>query len=192
MDEDLFAGVGASLINGDVDVAAKNAEDALRAQESTRFASLLTSGFTNTPRSVLHHINGFLMECKKAFDVKAVYLPHNGFVFNNDRWYFDSNAYDVANDIATDYEWLCHPRSIEWEPFTLTGLEKAQEDFAWYVNEEKFDDEKWESIAAIAELLVKVRFVQLIASAQRSGSLALPIAVITTAYGFDFFYRFDS
>ena len=45
MDQHLFAGVGTSLINGAVDVAAKHAENALRAQGSTRFASLLTSGF---------------------------------------------------------------------------------------------------------------------------------------------------
>ncbi|MCC6508666.1 MAG: hypothetical protein IT423_06145 [Pirellulaceae bacterium] len=191
MDEDLFTSVGASLFRGEVELAAKSAEDALRAQESTRFASLLTSGFTNTPSSVLDHINGFLMECKKAFDVKAIYLPHNGFTFNNDRWYFDANAYDIAKDIATDYEWLCHPRSIAWASFTLKGLEKAQEDFHWYVNAEKFEDEKWESIAAKAELLVKVRFVQLIASALASRSLALPVPIITTAYSCDFFCRFE-
>lgn len=190
MNEDLFASVGSSLVKGDVKVAVQNAADAFRAQECSRFASLLNSGFTNTPRSVLNHINGFLMECKKAFDVKAIYLPHNGFIFNNDRWYFDSNAYDMVNDIAMEYEWLCHPRSIEWESFTLTGLERAQEDFEWYVNEEKFDDEKWELIADIAELLVKARFVQLIESALTSGSLVVSVPVITTAYGFDFFWRF--
>ncbi|MEZ5942526.1 MAG: hypothetical protein R3C18_14120 [Planctomycetaceae bacterium] len=151
----------------------------------------MTSEFTNPPQMVLNHINGFLIKCQRDFDVKAVYLPHNGFVFNNDRWYFDSNAYDVIHGISDDYEWLCYPKSTEWDSFTLTGLEKAQEDFEWYVKEEKFEDEEWESVADAAELLVKMRVVQLIARALTSGPLAFPVPVITTAYDCDFFCQFN-
>lgn len=191
MNEDLSTTVGALLIKRNIDAAATVLEARLRAQTSTRFASLVNSRFTNPPKAVLDHINGFLIACQKEFDVKAIYLPHNGLVFNNDRWYFDSNAYDVVNDLTADYEWLCHPRSIEWDAFTLTGLEKAQDDFRWYVDDEMFEHETWESIAEIAELLVKVRLVQLIASAISSGPLAVAVPVFTTAYGSDFFCRFD-
>jgi hypothetical protein len=191
MDADLSIKVGALLIKSQIDAAAKVVEDKLLATGSARFTSLLTSRFTNPPQSVLKHINGFLMTCQTAFDIKAIYLPHNGLVFNSDRWYFDSNAYDVIHDLDKDYEWLCHPKPIEWEAFTLTGLEPAQDDFAWYVDEEMFENENWETIADLAELLVKVRFAQLIASTLSSGPLTLSVPVITTAYGPDFFCRFD-
>jgi hypothetical protein len=191
MDEAISATVGALLIEKKVDDAAKFVEGKLRAEQPTRFASLLDTRFTNSPSSVLEHINGFITACSQEFDVKAVYLPHNGFVFNNDRWHFDSNGYDVSRPLTQEYEWLCEPRRRDWETFTLTGLEAVQADFDWYVGEDKYEDPHWELISDIAELLVKVRFVQLIASALANGPLVLPIPVITTAYGFDFFCQFD-
>lgn len=191
MENDLSASVGALLIRNDTGGAVVLLENRLRAKNSDRFVSLLDSRFTNPPQAVLEHINAFLAACQKLFDVKAVYLTHNGFVFNNDRWYFDSNAYDEVHDITHEYEWLCHRVSPDWETFTLTGLEQAQDDFRWYADNEMFDDEKWESVADIAELLVKVRFVQLVESALKSGALILPVPIITVAYGFDFFCRFD-
>jgi hypothetical protein len=119
------------------------------------------------------------------------YLPHNGFVFNHDCWYFDSLAYDQVHDLSQDYAWLCHPRSPNWDTYTLTGLEKVQENFGWYVENELYDQESWEPLANIAEYLVKVRVVQLVHSALASGPLILPIRVFTTAYGPDFYCRFD-
>lgn len=123
--------------------------------------------------------------------MKAVYLPHNGFEFNYDRWYFDSLAYDQVHDVSKNYEWLCHSRSQNSDTFTLTGLETTQQDFSWYVENELYDDASWEPVADIAAFLVKVRFVQLIQLALASGPLVLPIPVLTTTYGMDFYCRFD-
>lgn len=191
MSEELFTIVGRFLTAQDVDGASAHLERLLCAANSDRFGSLLESRFTNSPQSVLTHINTFLVTCQKQFDVKAVYLPHNGFVYNNDRWYFDSLAYDQVHDLSLNWEWLCHSNSPNWDIFTLLGLESAQQDFRWYVENDACDQEHWQSVADIAEFLVKVRFVQLVQSALATGSLCVRVPVFVTAYTPEFYCRFD-
>ena len=191
MSDELFTIVGRFLTKHDVDGASAHLEGLLSVADSGRFCSLLKSRFTNSPQSVLNHINMFLEICQKQFNVKAVYLPHNGFVYNNDRWYFDSLAYDQFHDLLLNWEWLCHSNSPNWDTFTLLGLESVQEDFRLYVEGDACDQDHWHSIADIAELLVKVRYVQLIQSALATDSLCVRVPLFVTAYTPDFYCRFD-
>lgn len=191
MDNNLFQTVGRFLVSRDLEGAASYLERLLEAEKCERFSTLVKSRFSNPSPTVLAHINSFIDACQKEFAVKAVYLAHNGLVYNSDQWCFDVLAYDQIHDLSQDYEWLCHPRSRGSNPLTLTGLETVQDDFGWYIEQQLEDQPPWVGAADIAENLVKVRVVQLVQSALASGPLLRPIPVFATAYVPDFYCRFD-
>jgi hypothetical protein len=186
----LSATVGQLLRTHDIEGASAHLEKLLHAENCDRFVSLAESHFSNTPASVLQHINSFIAVCEEEFDVKSIYLPHNGFVCNYECWFFDSSGYDQFHDVSDDYEWLCYPRLRNCDTFTLTGLERTQADFGWYIESELYDQPSWLAVADIAELLVKVRFVQLIKSSLAAGRLVKPIPILVTAYDCDFYCSF--
>ena len=106
----------------DLASAASYLESLLRAETSDRFVSLADRHFTNTPQSVLKHLNAFIKRCGKEFDIKSVYLEMNGFDINYDRWYFDSFGYSNYGDDPDDLEWLCDWSSPEWKQLNTDWL----------------------------------------------------------------------
>ncbi|HXT58963.1 MAG TPA: hypothetical protein VN699_10010 [Pirellulales bacterium] len=190
MNVELWQTVNRCFQNNDVAGAASYLESHLRAHSLDRFTSLAEKHFTNSPQSVLEHINKFIDRCKEQCEVAAVYLEMNGFDANYDRWYFDSFAYTDYRDDPDDLDWLCDWSSPKWPQLTLTGLEDIQEDFKWYMENEVYDKNTHNAGEELAVLLVMVRFVQLTQAALESGNLAKPIPVLATAHDFDIFGRF--
>ena len=190
MDKDLWKTVSNYLRSNDVDAAATDLESRLRRAVSDRFTTLADLHFTNPPRDVIAHINGFIAKCQSQFDVRAVYLEMNGFDINYDCWYFDSFAYTEYSDDPDDLDWLCDWTSPDCNEFTLTGLEQTQDDFRWYMENNIYEHKTHDVEMEIATLLVMVRFVQLIRSAIDSGILASPVPVLATAHDFHMFGRF--
>jgi hypothetical protein len=184
MNIELWQTVDRFFRNNDVASAASYLESLLRADCSDRFVSLAEKHFTNTPQSVLEHVNAFINGCGEEFDVMSVYLEMNGFDINYDRWYFDSFGYSEYAEDPDDLEWLCNWSSPEWPQLTLTGLEDIQGDFRWYMENEVYE-KGYEIVKEVAVLLVMVRFAQLVEAAIRSGDLAKNIPVLATAHDFD-------
>lgn len=190
MNVELWKTVDSYLRANDVETAATELESRLSDVASDRFLSLVESQFTNRPSEVLAHINQFADACQARFNVKAVYLEMNGFDINYDRWYFDSFAYSEYSDDIDDLDWLCDWSSPDWEQFTLHGLEEAQEDFRWYMENKIYEGKTHDAEREIATLLVMVRFVQLIRSALNAGTMHCPFPVLATAHDFDIIGRF--
>lgn len=189
MNIELWQTVDRFFRNNDLASAASYLESLLRAESSDRFVSLADRQFTNTPQSVLKHLNAFIKRCGKEFDLMSVYLEMNGFDINYDRWYFDSFGYSNYGDDPDDLEWLCDWSSPEWKQLTLTGLEGVQEDFRWYMENKVYEKGTYEIVKEAAVLLVMVRFAQLIDTAIRSGDLAKAVPILATAHEFDIVAR---
>jgi len=90
------------LRNNDVAGAASHLEALLRTQPSDHFTSLVEKRFTNSPRSILEHLNAFIDTCEKHFDVAAVYLEMSV----DWSFHFDSFAYTEYTDDPDDLDWL--------------------------------------------------------------------------------------
>jgi hypothetical protein len=60
------------------------------------------------------------------------------------------------------------------------------------MNEEMYNDAKYERAEDVAVLLVMCKFVSLIEAALASGTRAKPIPVFATAHDFDIVGRFDA
>lgn len=192
MNVDLWKIVDNYLRSNNIDAAAAVLESQLRATATDRFASLAESHFTNSPRDVFGHVNQFIAACQAQFDVRAIYLEMNGFDINYDRWYFDSFGYTKYSDDPEDLDWLCDWASPDWDQFTLTGLEKTQDDFRWFMENEIYEDETHDAAKEIAALLVMIRFVQLIKSSLDTGRLTGSLPLFATAHDFDIFGRFTT
>jgi hypothetical protein len=190
MNVNLGQTVDSYLKSGDIAGAAAHLESLLRAENSDRFASVADTRFSNSPESVLEHVNSFIAACGSQFDVQAVYLEMNGFDINYDCWYFDSFAYSEYSDDPDDLEWLCNWPSPNWDTLTLTGLEQTQDDFRWYMENKVYEQKTHETAEEIAVLLVMVRFVQLVQSALKSGTLVAVVPLLATAHDFDMLGRF--
>jgi hypothetical protein len=173
------------------DKAAQYLESLLRATKSDRFASLCELRFTNTPASIASHIEAFIALCAERFSICAIYVEMNGFDINYDRWYFDSFAYDSCASDPDELDWLCNWRSAQYPQYILTGLERIQDDFRWYMEGRIYDKRSCNDEEECAVLLVMTRFVQLI----RDALALIPwlrIPVLATAHDFDIVARFES
>jgi hypothetical protein len=186
---DLWQTVDRFFRNNDIAGAASYLESLLRESSSDRFVSLARKHFTNTPRSVLEHINAFINNCGEEFDVRVIYLEMNGFDINYGRWYFDSFAYAEYVDDPDVLDWLCNWSSPKPSQLTLTGLEDVQEDFRWYTEATVHEKGAYETANEVAVLLVMVRFVQSIEAAIQSGDLAKLVPILATAHDFDIVAR---
>ena len=159
---------------------------------SPRFKSLIGAGFSNNAKDVALHIDRFVVSCEKTFQVESVYLEMNGFDINPDRWYFDFFAYDGYRKDADDLNWLSDWNSDYWPDLTLTGLEKAQEDFAWYTGQDTkgYEDPEAEKASDFARLLVMCRFAALIEASVKTGAISKKVPILATAHDFDIIARF--
>lgn len=188
---DLWKEVDLKFQQGEIESAIRFLETSLAAESVNRFKGLIGTEFSNPPSAVLTGINDFLSSCLDKFDVQAVYLEMNGFDVNYKRWFFDFFAFDRYLKYATDLDWLCDWQSEEWPEITLTGLEKVQEDFEWYHENQIHKESRFDSAHEAAALLVMCKFVRLIADAIRSGSLIKPVPVLATAHDFEIIGKFE-
>ena len=192
LDSALWNAVARRFRECDIGGTARFLEERLAQEKVERFRGLLGRTFTNEPREILSAINEFISAAGSEFDLKAVYFEMNEFDINPDRWFFDFFGFDHYTDDRDDVDWLCEWNPVDWPEVTLTGLESVQADFAWYMNEEMYNDEKFARAKDVAVLLVMAKFVALIEAALASGARAKPIPVFATAHDFDIVGRFDA
>ena len=190
MDTRLWNAVDEKIRNSDTDAAIALLERLISLERRDRFTSLVSSQFSNPPEQILASINEFIGRCESDFRIRTVYIEMNGFDINYDRWFYDLFGYDKYDSDPDDLDWLSEWQSDGESAITLTGLEAAQADFAWYCEEKSEDDSSYHRIHELANLLVMTKFVSLIRSALASGPLAKAVPVIATAHDFDIAGRF--
>ena len=192
MNIELWKKVHALVTSGRIKESVGYLEQGLSNCPGPRFKSLIGASFNNDPKDVALHIKRFVVDCERAFRVKAVYLEMNGFDINPDRWYFDSFAYDSYFEDAEDLDWLSDWDSGEWPDLTLTGLEKVQDDFAWYTGHKTkgCEDSEAEMASEFALLLVMCKFTGLIEEAVKTGTIDKGVPILATAHDFDIIPRF--
>ena len=124
--------------------------------------------------------------------MESVYLEMNGFDINPDWWYFDLFAYDRHHENSEDLDWLSDWNSDVWPQLALTGLEKVQEDFAWYTGQgtKGYEDPEAEQAFEFAHLLVMCKFVKLIEACVKTGEIQKNVPILATAHDFDIISRF--
>ncbi len=192
MDFELYGIINTKLRASDIKGAITLLEELLVDEKCDRFASLVGTGFTNSPDTVLAYINKFIHMCESEFPIQSVYLEMNGFDLNYDRWFFYPFGYETYEADPDDLDWLSYWQSDDTslEDVTLTGLEGAQADFSWYQEERDDSDFSYTRAYDIATLLVMIKFVALIQNALASAPLVKPIPVLATAHDFDAIGRF--
>jgi len=173
-----------------LDEAIAHLEEGLQATPSSRFATLLGTAFSNDAADVAAHIDGFLVECERTFEVRAIYLEMNGFDINPDRWFFDYFAFDRYVQDEDNLEWLCEFNITSWPQTTLFGMESVQRDFDWYSNHRGHEDPNAKAAASYAIPLVMCRFAKLISSAVAVARRPFRVPILATAHDFDVVARF--
>jgi hypothetical protein len=156
------------------------------------FNGLITANFTNSPSQIQDSILVFCSECRKIFDVKAIYLEMNGFDINPDRWYFDLFGYNTVSEDYSDLDWLSDWQSPDFPDVTLTGLESIQKLFEQYEAENSDlnldeQDKDLEYNRELAILMVMAKFCKLIA--ESLDNKRLNVQVYATAHDFDIVYH---
>lgn len=175
--------VKAYLSKGQIDEAINDLESVLLSCKSDRFKSLIGSEFINNKTKIADEINKFIIFCEKSFEVKAVYLEMNGYSINPDRWYFDLFAYDTYEKVEDDdLYWLAEWKSEDWPEITLKGMEKAQQDFDWYVYMDGHKDDLAKEASEYAELLVECKFAKLIEQTISTGTIQKKIPILAAAH----------
>jgi hypothetical protein len=186
MTPSLWHSVHERFTGGDVPAAVEFLEQFITSREAQRFSCLPGTSFSNSKALVISEINRFVEATNAQFDVKAVYLEMNGFDINYDRWYFDFFGYTDYEPGAEETDWLCEWQSKEWPQFKLSGMEHAQEAFAWYHGEKIYRSQpELEPVYEASMLLVMTKFAAFIGSSLKSGALVRPIPIFATAHDFD-------
>ncbi len=194
MNTELWQSVDSYIRSGNLDDGINLLETGLQNCVSSRFKTLIGSKFSNNPDEVANELSNFINSCQKKFDVKAIYLEMNGFDINPDKWYFDYFGYKEYNEDPDDLDWLTDWDSDDWPEMTLSGLEKAQEDFGWYSGHltQGYKDKDAKVAAEYATLLVMCKFAELIRNARSTGLITKKIPILATAHDFDIIPRFTA
>lgn len=155
---------------------------------SPHFKSLIGTSFSNRPQDIAAEIGIFIQACENKFPIKTVYLEMNGFDINPDRWYFDCYGYRIYRENLEDLDWLVDCDFGSYSDVTLLGMEKVQEEFAWFGTHRK--DQDTNAAAEYAILLVLCRFIGLIENAVNTGLIKKGMPILVTAHDSDIVARF--
>jgi hypothetical protein len=168
---------------GQLDECERRVAGCMAGLPTSPFHSVLEVSFTNRPEEVAAHFDGFVRREAKRFRIRAVYAEMNGFDINARRWFFDVFAF---NDYGghDDYDWLADWASENYPELTLTGLEALQRVYA----SDAFRDAQFKDAAAIAGLLVVIKFQDLIRRAVPF-MREVKFPVLATAHDYDFIYE---
>lgn len=180
MNFELADDIGKLLKDDKLDEAILLAETKLKEQTPTDFNKLLGKNLLHQTDKLVDYFTDFHKKVKSNLDIKAIYGEMNGFTINCDLWFLDLFAYDKVGGLD-DTDWLAdwdEGNSTE-ERFPLTGYEELQEVYQDYQDNEKYNDSKMEAASDVAELLIMLRFQELIRAATRTANQkGLPWATI--------------
>lgn len=180
MNFELSNDIGTLLASGKLGEAILLAEAKLKEQTPSDFHQLLGKNLLHQTEKLSAYFADFYENVKHNLPVKAIYAEMNGFTINCDLWFLDLFAYDKVGGVD-DTDWLA-----DWEKgnstktsFPLTGYEALQVAYEDYMDNEKYKDIKMEAASDVAELLIVLRFQELIsASVQTAGKKGLQWATI--------------
>lgn len=158
--------------------------DAMRHLPPGSFHIALDLRFTNSPRDVAAHFDAFFRQEVERYAIAAAYTETNGFSINTDRWFFNLFAYTQYGG-QEDYDWLSDYQSESFPDITLTGMEALQEVYA----SPPFGESAFDDTSSVADLLVKIRFQQLVQqSVPFMSELRFPL--LATSHDSDFIGEF--
>lgn len=113
----------------------------------------------------------------------AAYTEMNGFCINPDLWFCDLFAYHQYGG-HDDYDWLADWQSEESGSFVIEGLEPLQAVYA----SDAFRDKRFADASMLTDLLVVIKFQDLIRRASRHMQ-ELRFPLLATAHDYDFIYE---
>ena len=184
------------IAQGDYAEAAALAESVLVQIPITAFHKIIGRDLTNLSEEVANHVTNFFQEARKSVDVKAMYLEMNGFGINPAMWYFDAFAFSFCGnpDDPEDTDWLADDEFMMPDiVFQITGYEDLQEACKDHLENERFYDKVQREAQDAFELIVTIRFIELLAHAvQFAKNKDLPwkdIPVFGTTHGETLLYR---
>jgi hypothetical protein len=163
MNFELYDDIGKLLKDDKLDEAIMLAETKLKEQTTTDFNKLLGKNLLHQTDKLVDFFSNFYNRVKGNLDIKAIYGEMNDFTINCDLWFLDLFAYDKVGGLD-DTDWLA-----EWEQgnssqesFALIGYEELQATYQDYMDNKKYKDSKMEAASDVAELLIMLRYQELI------------------------------
>ncbi len=167
---------------GDLAQCGRIVTETLAALPQSPFHIILNLGITNSPTETAEYFDDFFRQQPRD-ETKAAYTEMNGFSINTGLWFCHPFAYKQYGG-HEDYDWLSDYQSEDIDPLPVTGLESLQEVYA----SKAFGDERFEDACSATDLLVVIRFQDLIRrAAPHMRELRFPL--LATAHGYDFIYE---
>lgn len=163
MNFELADDIGKLLKDDKLDEAILLAETRLKDQATTDFNKLFGKNLLHQTDKLVDYFTDFHKKVNSNLDIKAIYGEMNGFTINCDLWFLDLFAYDKVGGLDNT-DWLAdweEGNSTE-ERFPLTGYEELQEVYQDYQDNEKYKDSKIAAASDVAELLIMLRYQELI------------------------------
>lgn len=171
------------LLSGDVTRCENRIASTLAALPRSPFHIALALSISTKPEMVADWFDRFFEQQKARFEIGAAYTELNGFSINPGLWFCDAFAYQEYGGLE-DYDWLSSWQSDRFDSLVIEGLEALQAVYA----SDAFRDERFSDACAVTELLVVIKFQDLI---RRSAPLMkrLNFPLLATAHDYDFIYE---
>lgn len=190
MNFDLAEDISSLLADNKMQEAIDLAELNLKEQPPNGFQQLLQKDLRGNTDKLVDFISNFYNKVKGRLSVKAIYAEMNGFTINYGLWYLDLFAYDEVGTMD-DMDWLA-----DWEKgnsttngFPIKGFEDLQATYKDYMENERYNDSKMEAASEVAELLIVLRFQELLRSAvqaaEKKGLAWCKIPIFASAHDYD-------
>ena len=180
MNFELADDIGKLLKDDNLDKAILLVETKLKELTPTDFNKLLGKNLLHQTDKLVDYFTDFHKKVKSNLDIKAIYGEMNSFTINCDLWFLDLFVYDKVGGLD-DTDWLAdweEGNSTE-ERFPLTGYEELQKVYQDYQDNEKYSDSKIQAASDLAELLIMLRYQELIRAVTRTAKQKdLPWATI--------------
>ncbi|MEL6408052.1 MAG: hypothetical protein AAFR81_27025 [Chloroflexota bacterium] len=144
------------------------------------FHTVLQYDFQNDCVNLLRHFRSF-KESKSA--IRIIYAEMNGFYINPDDWYFELFGY-THSKLNTNYGWLADWDSKFSKQVSLIGMEKFMQVYkSHYIS----DNVTYQKAKDLADLLIVLKFQQLLAGCLQASKLNC--SVIVSAHEYDLFFK---
>jgi hypothetical protein len=171
------------LRTGDLPQCERTVAARLAAIPHSPFHIILDLPITTDPEAVAGWFDKFFRQQSARFKIGAAYTEMNGFCINPDLWFCDAFAYERYGG-RENYNWISNWQSENSGSIAIEGLESLQAVYA----SDAFRDKRYSDACAVTDLLVVIRFQDLIQrAAPHMRELRFPL--LATAHDYDFIYE---
>jgi hypothetical protein len=166
------------LKTGDIQKAISVAENKLKSYPTTDFHKILNRDLLKLSPKLIKYIDKFYTSAKNDFgekngilsifkkekktekNLKAISCEMNGITINYDLWFINLFAFSFIED-TEDLDWLADYDFYSEKIFIISGFEDIQAIYKDYMENERWDEENFETLLDLSEIIMILRLQEL-------------------------------